>query len=63
MAHAPTYSAKDALYLMLCIDFEGLVLLGDLIFEEHFCYSPDEYKKLNRALNYCLDEEKRKMDQ
>ncbi len=37
------------------LDYEGLVVLGELLAEEKDLYDPEEFKKLYNAWNYMLE--------
>lgn len=45
----PTYTAKEAFDLMFELDFEGLIMLGEVINEEKRRYSLNDLRYLKEA--------------
>lgn len=51
----PTYSSHEVRLKLVELDYEGLIILGQLLAEEKELYDPEEFGKLHSAWNYMLE--------
>lgn len=50
----PTYSYDEVRLKLTDLDYEGLVILGELLSEEKDMYKQEEFEKLHNAWNFFL---------
>ncbi len=56
----PTYSFIEAMRMMIILDYEGLLILGDVIKEDEWLYSKPQLYALQGAFNNLLHLKKHK---